>query len=57
MISYGNLDMIGGVGCHRGGLCVAVAARALAVPGCDARWRPAGSAGSLLASDRRWWGR
>ena len=42
MIRYESQDLIGGVGRHRGGMPVAVAARGLAKPGCGGRWLPAG---------------
>ena len=42
MIRYGNQVLIGGVGRHRAGMPVAVAARGLARPGCSGRWLTAG---------------
>jgi hypothetical protein len=38
MIRYGNRDIIGRVGGPLGGICVGVAARGLAGPGCGGRW-------------------
>jgi hypothetical protein len=42
MSRYENQDLIGGVGRHRAGMPVAVAARVLARPGCGGRWLTAG---------------
>ena len=42
MIRYGNRDTIGGMGGELGQMCLAVAALALAGPGCGGRWLTAG---------------
>ena len=44
MIRYGNRDTIGCMSGELGVMCLAVAALALAVPGCGTEWLPAGPA-------------
>ena len=44
MIRYGNRDTIGRMGAELGQMCLAVAARALAGPGCGRQRVPAGPA-------------
>ena len=49
MIRYGNRDTIGCMGGELGGMCLAVAALALAATGGGTRWLSAGAAVGLGA--------